>query len=190
MTKNGRVSGSPLSRRQFTLGLAAAGGLTLLSRSAPAAVIELRQFHNQPGDSPLHKSLVDMWAAVKTETGGRVQVQTFPENDNLPGGDPVALSMLVDGHLDFLTLNGGLIGSVVPAVNVGRDHATNGDELGPGGHRHEPAAWQEQAVDVAQRQPRLGPHQPGLRVERQDPVCQQGRGDPMVARGRQGRITS
>jgi tripartite ATP-independent transporter DctP family solute receptor len=113
-----RQKGSLLSRRQFTLGLAAAGGWTLLSRGAPAPVIELRQFHNQPAESPLHTSLVNLWAAVKTETGGRVQVQTFPENDGLPGGDPVALQMLIGGSLDFLTLNGGLIGSVVPAANV------------------------------------------------------------------------
>ncbi len=99
--------------------MAAAGGWSLLGRRAPAAaVIELRQFHNQPAESPLHKSLLNLWAAVKEETGGRIQVQTFPENDGLPGGDPVALQMLIGGSLDFLTLNGGLIGSVVPAANV------------------------------------------------------------------------
>jgi tripartite ATP-independent transporter DctP family solute receptor len=59
-----------------------------------------------------------MWAAVKTETGGRVDVATFADNDQLPGSDPAALKMLVDGELDFFTLNGGLIGTVVPAVNV------------------------------------------------------------------------
>jgi tripartite ATP-independent transporter DctP family solute receptor len=113
-----RGSDSLLSRRQFTLGLAAVGGWTLLGRGAPAPAIVLRQFHNQPAASPLHSSLVNMWAAVKAESGGRIQVQTFPENDGLPGGDPVALQMLIDGSLDFLTLNGGLIGSVVPAANV------------------------------------------------------------------------
>lgn len=111
--------GSGLSRRQFTLGLAAAGGWTLLGGCASAAAtIELRQFHNQPAESPLHASLVNMWAAVKAETGGRIDVRTFPENDGLAGGDPLALKMLIDGSLDFMTLNGGLIGSVVPAANV------------------------------------------------------------------------
>lgn len=122
MKKKRALPDSLLSRRQFTLGLAVAGGWTWLSRGAPAPApaqaIELRQFHNQPAASPLHSSLVNMWAAVKAETGGRIQVQTFPENDGLPGGDPVALQMLIDGSLDFLTLNGGLIGSVVPAANV------------------------------------------------------------------------
>ena len=78
----------------------------------------MRQFHNQPAESPLHKSLVAMWEAVKNETHGRVDVQTFPENDHTAGGDPAVLTMLIDGKLDFFTLNGGLIGAVVPAVNV------------------------------------------------------------------------
>lgn len=118
MRLNGPQSGSWLSRRQFTLGLAAAGGSALLGRAAPAATIELRQFHNQPADSPLHTSLVNLWAAVKEETGGRIEVKTFPENDGLSGGDLVALQMLVDGSLDFLTINGALIGAVVPPANV------------------------------------------------------------------------
>jgi TRAP-type transport system periplasmic protein len=107
-----------ISRRQFTARLALAGGMVLVSRNIQAADFKLRQFHNQPADSPLHKRLVEMWAAVKAETGGRVDVTTFADNDKLPGSDPAALKMLVDGELDFFTLNGGLIGTVVPAVNV------------------------------------------------------------------------
>jgi len=107
-----------ISRRQFTARLALAGGMALIGRNIQAADFKLRQFHNQPADSPLHKRLVEMWSAVKTETGGRVDVATFADNDQLPGSDPAALKMLVDGELDFFTLNGGLIGTVVPAVNV------------------------------------------------------------------------
>ena len=107
-----------ISRRQFTARCLVAGGLTLITRRVQAADFKLRQFHNQPADSPLHKRLVEMWAAVKAETNGRVDVATFADNDNLPGSDPAALKMLVDGELDFFTLNGGLIGTVVPAVNV------------------------------------------------------------------------
>ena len=107
-----------ISRRQFTARCLVVGGLTLIGRRIQAADFKLRQFHNQPADSPLHKRLVEMWAAVKAETNGRVDVATFADNDNLPGSDPAALKMLVDGELDFFTLNGGLIGTVVPAVNV------------------------------------------------------------------------
>jgi TRAP-type transport system periplasmic protein len=109
---------SEISRRKFTTSFLLAGGITLISRSSRAADFRLRQFHNQPEDSPLHKRLVEMWAAVKAETRGRVDVATFADNNQLPGSDPAALKMLVDGELDFFTLNGGLIGTVVPAVNV------------------------------------------------------------------------
>ena len=47
-----------VSRRKFTHGLMAAGGTLLISRRARAAEFELRQFHNQPADSPLDKWLV------------------------------------------------------------------------------------------------------------------------------------
>ena len=107
-----------ISRREFTAGLMAAGGSALLPGLGRAAEFEMRQFHNQPADSPLHKRLVEMWAAVKEQTGGQVQVRTFAENDHLPGGDPAAFKMIISGELDFFTLNGGVIGSVVPAMNV------------------------------------------------------------------------
>ncbi|HVA95463.1 MAG TPA: TRAP transporter substrate-binding protein [Candidatus Dormibacteraeota bacterium] len=107
-----------ISRRKFTRGLMAAGGVLLVSRRLPAAEFELRQFHNQPAGSPLDRRLKELWNAVKIETHGRVQVQTFPQNDHIPGGDPAALKMIVSGELDFFTLNGGNIGNIVPASNV------------------------------------------------------------------------
>jgi tripartite ATP-independent transporter DctP family solute receptor len=107
-----------ISRRKFTYCMVAAGGMMLMNRRALAADFELRQFHNQPADSPLHKRLVELWAAVKTETNGRVQVQTFADNNQLAGGDPEALKMVVSGELDFFTLNGGSIGTLAPAANV------------------------------------------------------------------------
>jgi tripartite ATP-independent transporter DctP family solute receptor len=109
---------SPISRRHFNFGIVAAGASALLGGGLRGTALEMRQFHNQPAESPLHKSLVEMWAAVEKETGGRVRVQTFAENDHLAGGDPAALSMIIDGSLDFFAVNGGLIGAVVPAVNI------------------------------------------------------------------------
>jgi tripartite ATP-independent transporter DctP family solute receptor len=107
-----------ISRRKFTQCMMAAGGMMLVNRRALAAEFELRQFHNQPADSPLHKRLVELWAAVKTETNGRLQVQTFAENNQIAGGDPAALDMVVSGDLDFFTANGGSLGNLVPATNV------------------------------------------------------------------------
>ena len=107
-----------MSRRKFTSGLMATSGVLLTSRPTLSAEFELRQFHNQPADSPLDKWLVRMWDAVKAESNGRVQVQTFADNNKIAGGDPAALNMVVSGELDFFTLNGGSIGNLVPATNV------------------------------------------------------------------------
>ena len=104
-----------ISRRRFTHGMLAASGMLLITRRARAAEFELRQFHNQPAGSPLDKWLTEMWDAVKSETNSRVQVQTFPDNNKIAGGDPAALNMVVSGELDFFTLNGGSIGNLVPA---------------------------------------------------------------------------
>jgi tripartite ATP-independent transporter DctP family solute receptor len=76
------------------------------------------QFHNQTAASSLHRRLVEMWAAIRTETGGRVETQVFPQNNQIPGSDPGALKMLVEGEIQFFTLMGGILGNVVPVAEV------------------------------------------------------------------------
>ncbi len=76
------------------------------------------QFHNQPAASSLHRRLVEMWAAVRTETRGRVDTQVLPENNKTPGSDPAVLNMLVSGEIQFFTVMGGILGNVVPAAEV------------------------------------------------------------------------
>ena len=107
-----------ISRREFSSGLLGVAGTILASRGVLAAQFELRQFHNQPPDTPLHKRLVEMWAAVAEESGGRIRVQTFADNNQIAGGDPAALNMVVSGELDFFTENGGSLGNLIPAMNV------------------------------------------------------------------------
>ena len=68
------MPGFPITRRRVTLGVAAVGGMLLTTRRAHAVDFPMRQYHNQPTDSPLHKRLVQKWDAVKAETHGRVQV--------------------------------------------------------------------------------------------------------------------
>ena len=105
-----------LTRRSFV-------GLTLTSASIlvkrlRAADFPFVQYHNQTADSSLHKRLVDMWAAVHKETGGRVDTQVFPLNNNIPGSDPQALKMLVAGEIQFFTLMGGVLGTLIPPAEV------------------------------------------------------------------------
>ncbi|MBI3048501.1 MAG: TRAP transporter substrate-binding protein [Acidobacteria bacterium] len=93
--------------------LAAAGG-----RAQQRPAFAFTQYHNQTADSPLHRRLTDMWTAVRDESGGRIEVRVFPENNKHPGSDPAVLQMLVAGEVEFFTLMGGILGNVVPAANV------------------------------------------------------------------------
>ena len=58
---------SSVTRRQFLFGLTAVAGFATTSY-ATAPKFDLRQFHNQPPESPLHKRLTELWAAVEAET--------------------------------------------------------------------------------------------------------------------------
>ncbi|HXJ03173.1 MAG TPA: TRAP transporter substrate-binding protein [Micropepsaceae bacterium] len=104
------MSNSIFTRRQVNVGLASAGGLILMSPRARAADITLQHNHNLPVESPLHKRATEMWAAVKAETNGRVDVQ-------ISRGD-AGLDKLVGGDLAFMTLAGNGLSSLVPAADV------------------------------------------------------------------------
>jgi tripartite ATP-independent transporter DctP family solute receptor len=87
-------------------------------RPTLAAEYRFSQYHNQAATGPLHKNLTAMWQAVATETNGRVETTVYPENNKLPGGDPDALKMLIAGEIQFFTLMGGIIGTVVPVAEA------------------------------------------------------------------------
>jgi tripartite ATP-independent transporter DctP family solute receptor len=59
-----------------------------------------------------------MWEAVRLETNGRVETTVYAENNKLPGGDPDALKLLLAGEIQFFTLMGGIIGTVVPVAEA------------------------------------------------------------------------
>jgi TRAP-type transport system periplasmic protein len=108
---------SNITRRTF-VAAAAVGSAGVFVRSLHAADYAFTQYHNQPSASPLHQRLVEMWTAIRTETRGRVEAQVFAENNRLPGSDPAALQMLVTGEIQFFTLMGGILGTVVPAAEA------------------------------------------------------------------------
>jgi tripartite ATP-independent transporter DctP family solute receptor len=105
------------TRRSF-LASAALGSASVFVRTLRAADYSFVQYHNQTESSSLHRRLVEMWAAIRTETGGRVEAAVLPQNNNIPGSDPAALKMLVAGEIHFFTLMGGILGTVVPAAEV------------------------------------------------------------------------
>jgi tripartite ATP-independent transporter DctP family solute receptor len=124
-----------LSRRSFIGGISF-GSVSIVARLQAAASAEASasldeaaqqrsradynfiQYHNQTDSSPLHRRLVEMWEAIHQETNGRVETRVLAQNNNIPGSDPAALKMLVAGEIQFFTLMGGILGTVVPVAEV------------------------------------------------------------------------
>ena len=108
------------SRRSF-LALAGAASASVLApavvrlRARQAPQFRFAQYHNQTAESSLHRRLAEMWAGIRQETGGRVDAEVFPLNNNVAGSDPAALKMLVAGEIQFFTLMGGVLSSIVPS---------------------------------------------------------------------------
>jgi TRAP-type transport system periplasmic protein len=108
---------TPCTRRALLAG-AAAAGTTIIVRPAQAASYTFIQYHNQSETSTLHNNLVAMWDAIRRETEGRVETTVHAENNKVAAGDPAALKMLIAGEIQFFTLMGGIIGTVVPVAEV------------------------------------------------------------------------
>jgi tripartite ATP-independent transporter DctP family solute receptor len=104
------------TRRSVLAG--AAAGAAIIVRPTRAAEYRFSQYHNQAASTTLHKNLTAMWQAVAAETNGRVETTVYPENNRLPGGDPDALKLLTAGDIQFFTLMGGIIGTVVPVAEA------------------------------------------------------------------------
>jgi TRAP-type transport system periplasmic protein len=108
---------TPWTRRALLAG-AAATGTTIIVRRSVAADYKFIQYHNQPEMGTLHQNLVAMWDAIRAESNGRVEATVYPENNKLAAGDPAALKMLLAGEIQFFTLMGGIIGTVVPLAEI------------------------------------------------------------------------
>jgi TRAP-type transport system periplasmic protein len=104
--------------RRSVLSGAAVAGSALIVRPTLAAEYRFSQYHNQAASGTLHQNLTAMWRAVAAETNGRVDTTVYAENNKLPGGDPDALKMLIAGEIQFFTLMGGIIGTVVPVAEA------------------------------------------------------------------------
>ena len=105
-----------LSRRQILAG--AAGSLALPSMGAFAQKAEFtyKYANNLPVTHPMNVRAKEMAEAIRAETKGRVDIQIFPSNQL--GGDTETLSQLRAGGVDFFTLSGLILGTLVPAAQI------------------------------------------------------------------------
>ncbi|HTX03982.1 MAG TPA: TRAP transporter substrate-binding protein [Candidatus Acidoferrales bacterium] len=105
------------NRRTFAAGAAATfASIGIVRSRARAAQFTYKYASNVDVSHPLNVRMVEMWRAVKDETHGRLDVQNFPNNQL--GGDTAMLTQLRSGALQFFTLDGGILESVVPVAAI------------------------------------------------------------------------
>jgi tripartite ATP-independent transporter DctP family solute receptor len=72
--------------------------------------------NNLPDSHPLNIRSKEMAAAIKTETNGRFDLQIFPNNQL--GADTDVLSQLRSGGVEFFTMSGLILATLVPAASI------------------------------------------------------------------------
>jgi tripartite ATP-independent transporter DctP family solute receptor len=106
-----------ISRARFVAGSAAAfASIAVIKAPARAATFSYKYASNLSVDHPLNVYMQQCWDAVKRETNGDLEVQVFP--NSALGGDTAALTQLRSGALQFFTLDGGILQSVVPVAAI------------------------------------------------------------------------
>src|SRR4030081_2920367 len=108
------------SRRAFLKASAATvaiGGLgaPFVAR-AQSAEFTYKYANNAPDSHPMNVRAKEMAAAIKTETNGRFDMQVFP-NSQL-GSETDMLSQVRSGGIEFFTLSGLILATLVPAASI------------------------------------------------------------------------
>ena len=88
-----------------------------------------RQYHYLSQDSHVHPFLVALWDEVRAATDGQVAITVHAKNEGLPGSHLAIVDLLIAGEVQFYALMGGILGPLVPAMEIQglpfafRDHA-------------------------------------------------------------------
>ncbi len=109
-----------INRRKFLhAGTAAAGGvaaLGILTRRGDAAEFTWRYANNNVVQHPMNVRLREAVERIREQSGGRVDIQVFP-NSQL-GGDTDMLSQLRTGAIQLFNLSGLILSTFVPLASI------------------------------------------------------------------------
>jgi tripartite ATP-independent transporter DctP family solute receptor len=109
-----------INRRKFLrAGTAAAGGIAalgILTRRGDAAEFTWRYANNNVVQHPMNVRLREAVERIRTQSGGRVDIQVFP-NSQL-GGDTDMLSQLRTGAIQMFNLSGLILSTFVPLASI------------------------------------------------------------------------
>ena len=104
-----------ITRRNLALG-AALPLFAIRTRPANAAEFTYKYANNLPASHPLNIRANEAMARILTATGGRVEIRVFPNNQL--GSDTDTLSQLRSGAVEFFTLSGLILSTLVPAASI------------------------------------------------------------------------
>jgi TRAP-type transport system periplasmic protein len=90
-------------------------GAPMVAR-AQTAEFSYKYANNLPDSHPLNTRAKEMAAAIKAETNGRFDLQIFPNNQL--GSDTDMLSQIRSGGIEFFTLSGLILSTLVPAASI------------------------------------------------------------------------
>jgi TRAP-type transport system periplasmic protein len=106
-----------LTRRRFVGAAGAASVVPLVYVSkAFGAEFALKYANNSPVTHPLTIFTTKAAERIKADSNGAVEIEVFPNNQL--GGDTAMLSQLREGSIDFFTLSGLILATVVPAASI------------------------------------------------------------------------
>jgi TRAP-type transport system periplasmic protein len=88
----------------------------ILTRRAEAAEFTYKYANNSPVDHPMNIRAREAVDKIKQETNGRVEIQIFPNNQL--GGDTDMLSQVRSGAIEFFTLSGLILATLVPVASI------------------------------------------------------------------------
>src|SRR4051812_17790319 len=109
-----------ITRRRFVAGTAAAATavatVNILTRRAQAAEFTYKYANNSPLTHPMTIRMTEAVNKIKEESKGRLEIQIFPNNQL--GGDTDMLSQVRSGAIDFFTLSGLILATLVPVASI------------------------------------------------------------------------
>ncbi len=111
------MNGNPTRGAFLTSSAAAFASIAIVRAPARAAQWSYKAGTNQKPDHPLSVAMRDIWDAVRKDTNGRLDVAVFPNNQL--GGDSAMLTQLRSGALQFMTLDPGILSTVIPVAGIG-----------------------------------------------------------------------
>jgi tripartite ATP-independent transporter DctP family solute receptor len=107
---------SATTRRAVLAGTAALPLFAIRTRPARAADFSLKLANNSPATHPQSVRQMEAAARIKQATNGAVDITVFPNNQL--GSDTDTLSQLRSGAVDFFTLSGLILSTLVPAAAI------------------------------------------------------------------------